>query len=89
MAKVSLKLPVGVTYPDPQSEMEIEAATVGEALATAIAREPRLGERIYRENGKPAVGIFLNGRNIRQLQGEETPLGDGDKLMLVPPISGG
>ena len=35
------------------------------------------------------VGVFLNGKNIRALQGLDTPLNDGDKMNIVPPISGG
>jgi len=89
MAKVFMKLPMGVTYPDKQKEVECEGATVGEALAAVTAAEPRLRSRIFREDGNVWVGIFVNGRNIRQLNGMETPLADGDKMMLMPPISGG
>jgi MoaD family protein len=87
--KVFMKLPVGLTYPDGQKEVECEGATVGAALASVVLGEPRLKARIFREDGGVWVGIFVNGRNIRQLQGMDTQLSDGDKLMLVPPISGG
>jgi MoaD family protein len=89
VANVTMKLPVGLTYPDGQKEAECQGATVGEALASVVQTEPRLKSRIFREDGGVWVGIFINGRNIRQLQGMDTPLTDGDKLMLVPPISGG
>ena len=35
------------------------------------------------------AGVFLNGRNIQARQGVDTPLEDGDKMMVVPPLSGG
>ena len=88
MAKALLKLPIGLTYPEGQKEMECEGTTVGEALDDLIRREPRLGPRIFKDD-KMWVGVFVNGKNIRALQGLDTPLNDGDKMNIVPPISGG
>jgi molybdopterin synthase sulfur carrier subunit len=87
--KAFLKLPLGVSYPDDAKVAECEGATVGEALDDLLAREPRLRPRVYKEDGRLFVGIFLNGRNVRQLQGMDTPLNDGDELRLMPPIAGG
>jgi molybdopterin converting factor small subunit len=89
MAKVFVKLPVGMTTGDGRREVECEAATVGEALDQAIAVEPRLKPRIYRGDGRMWAGVFLNGRNINARDGVKTVLEDGDKMNVVPPISGG
>jgi len=89
MAKVFVKLPVGMTTEDGRRDVECDAATVGEALDLAIAVEPRLRPRIYREDGRMWAGVFLNGRNINARDGVKTPLEDGDKMNVVPPISGG
>ncbi len=89
MAKVSVKLPVGMTTGDGRRDVECDAATVGEALDSAIAIEPRLRPRIYREDGRMWAGVFLNGRNINAREGVKTELEDGDKMNVVPPISGG
>jgi MoaD family protein len=89
MAKVFVKLPVGMTTGDGSREVECEAATVGEALDQAIAVEPRLKPRIYRDDGRMWAGVFLNGRNINARDGVKTALEDGDKMNVVPPISGG
>ena len=35
------------------------------------------------------AGVFLNGRNINAREGVKTELEDGDKMNVVPPISGG
>ncbi len=69
--------------------MECEGADVREALTDCVAREPRLKTRIFREDGSIWVGVFLNGRNIRQAGGLDSPLGDGDEIRLLPPIAGG
>jgi molybdopterin synthase sulfur carrier subunit len=38
---------------------------------------------------RPFVNIFLDENNIRDLQGLDTPLKDGDKLLMIPSIAGG
>jgi molybdopterin converting factor small subunit len=88
VAKVRVKLPLGVTYPDPQKELDCEGATVAEIIAAAIAAEPRLEPRVYK-NGKLFVGIFVNDRNMRALGGLEAPVSDGDVVRVLPPIAGG
>ena len=45
--------------------------------------------RIFRENGAVWAGVFVNGRNSRQLGGLDAILCDGDTVTVVPPISGG
>ena len=69
--------------------MECEGTDVREALADCVAREPRLKTRIFREDGSIWVGVFLNGRNIRQAGGLDSLLSDGDQIRLLPPIAGG
>lgn len=75
-----------------ESRVEVEAATVGEALAALISR---YGDAFRRElmtlDGQPKAGIavLVNGRNINFLQGLATPLSPGDKVTLIPPAAGG
>jgi len=88
VAKVRVKLPLGVTYPDPQKELEVEGATVLDVVKAAIAAEPRLEPRIYKD-GRLFVGIFVNDRNMRSLGGLEGAVTDGDVVRIMPPIAGG
>jgi adenylyltransferase/sulfurtransferase len=89
MASVSVKLPVGMTTADGRGEVACDAATVGEAIEKAIAVEPRMRPRIFRDDGRMYAGVFLNGRNINAREGMDTPLEDGDKMQVLPPLSGG
>jgi len=89
VARVYVKLPVGMTTAGGEPQVECAATTVAEALDLAIAAEPRLRPRIFRDDGRMWAGVFLNARNVNALGGLGTPLKDDDVLSVVPPISGG
>jgi adenylyltransferase/sulfurtransferase len=71
--------------------VDVEAATAGEALRNLAARHPKLQPHLYDEAGKlrSYVNVYLNDEDIRYLDREETPLGAGDELSIVPSIAGG
>lgn len=89
MARVSVKLPVGAVTASGLTEVAVEAATVAEALEKAIAVEPGIRPRVYRDDGRMYAGVFVGGRNIKAVGGLDAELKDGDALQIVPPISGG
>jgi molybdopterin synthase sulfur carrier subunit len=89
MARAVMKLPPGISGKDGPRTMECSGNDVAEALADCAVREPRFKERIFREDGTVWVGVFLNGRNVRQLGGLLTAISDGDEIRLLPPIAGG
>jgi molybdopterin synthase sulfur carrier subunit len=37
----------------------------------------------------PYVRIMVNGQTIQFLKGLETPLNEGDEVLILPPVSGG
>lgn len=41
------------------------------------------------ERDEPELTILLNGRNIHALKKLQTPLKDGDLVVLLPPVIGG
>jgi len=84
-----LRLPVGMTTADGKKEVECRGATVREVIDEAIAVEPRMRARIFREDGRMFAGVFLNGRNVNAYDGMDTVVNDGDKLTVLPPMSGG
>jgi len=89
---VTIQLPTALrAYAGQETRVTVEAATVGEALRELTGRHPELRRHLYDEAGslRRFVNVFHNDEDIRHLQREETPLGPGDTLTLVPNIAGG
>lgn len=74
-----------------ETEMLVPPGTVGEAMAALIDKYPAIKPLIYTYWGilSANIIIYLNEEEIFTLQGMETPMKDGDKLIMVPTISGG
>ena len=89
MATVVVRLSAALLYPAGQADAQCQGATVGEVIADCCAGRPGLAQRVLGDDGKQLVGIFLNGRSIRQLDGLMTSVSDGDEIRLTPPIAGG
>ena len=90
MTKLRIPTPLR-TYADGQSEVFVSGNTAGEALNDLTDRYPALRPHLFSEDGqlRPFVNLFLNEENIRDLQGPDTPIQEGDKLILIPSIAGG
>lgn len=89
MATAYVKLPVGMASAAGGKELECSGSTVAEVIEQAVSKEPRMRPRIFRDDGRVYAGVFLNGRNINALDGMDTAVKDGDKLSVLPPLSGG
>lgn len=69
----------------------VSARTVAEALAAAATARPALAGWLRGPAGRlrPNVAVFVNGEDIRSLDGEGTRLSEGDQVELVPSLAGG
>jgi molybdopterin synthase sulfur carrier subunit len=74
-----------------EETVEINAATVGEAIAELQARFPGIKERLLDETGgvRRFVNVYVNEEDIRFLRNQETPLKEGDEVSIIPAIAGG
>lgn len=72
-------------------EVTVDADRVGAALARLVERHPGLREHLLSDDGRLRrfVNVYLGAENIRQRQGLETPLGDGDVLTVIVAVAGG
>ena len=78
-------------YASDNSEIEVEGQTAGEALASLTSTHNELRKHLYNDQNKLRnfVNVYLNDEDIRHLSGADTPVKDGDTLMIVPSIAGG
>ena len=68
----------------------VEGTTVREALLNLAQRWPALAEELLEGGGiRDGYSIFVNGRDVRYLEGLDTPLLKDDVLDLFPPVAGG
>jgi molybdopterin converting factor small subunit len=66
-------------------------SSVGDALSVVGQRWPAVLDRVMTERGevREHVNIFVGEESIRFANGLETPVEDGDTIMIVAAVSGG
>jgi sulfur-carrier protein len=88
---ITVKIPAqlrGVT--EGESEIEVEGATVGEALDAVFDQHAELRERITEDGGlRRFVNVYVSGEDIRFQDGLETELTEGDEVTILPAVAGG
>lgn len=80
------------TYTGGRNAVEVDAATVADALAALTSDNPELRKHLFTPEGKVRafVNLYLNDEDIRYLpQKEVTPVKAGDTLSIIPSIAGG
>lgn len=76
-------------YKSDAEEIE-EGLPLGDLLEPLCKRR-NVHHEVFGESDQiqESVNILVNGRNIRFLQGLDTPLRDGDSISIFPPTGGG
>lgn len=71
--------------------LEITAADLGQGIESMETQFPGLKERLCDEEGeiRRFVNIYVNGEDVRFLQGLATSLEAGDEVSIVPAVAGG
>ncbi|MDQ1639722.1 MAG: sulfur-carrier protein adenylyltransferase/sulfurtransferase [Pyrinomonadaceae bacterium] len=89
---VTIAIPTALrNFAEGKSRIELQAATAGEALDQLSSQYAELRRHLYDDKNKlrSFVNVYLNDEDIRHQSGADTPLKDGDTLMIVPSIAGG
>src|SRR5437879_13904271 len=91
-------MPVTITIPTPlrqfaagQSEIQVEAATAGEALDQLTSTHAELRKHLFNDQNalRNFVNVYVNDEDIRHSDGPNTPVKEGDTILIVPSIAGG
>ena len=71
--------------------IQVEAASVRQALAEVAARFPAAASRLMDDAGsiRRHINVFVGDTNVRDLNGIDTPLGADDDVIIIPAVSGG
>ena len=78
-------------YAGGNSEMQVEATTAREALESLTTAHAELRQHLYNDQNtlRNFVNVYVNDEDIRHASGPDTPVKDGDTVMIVPSIAGG
>src|SRR5918999_3807225 len=91
-------MPVTISIPAPlrqfaggQSQIVVEAKTAGEALDALTSTHTALRRHLFNDQNtlRNFVNVYLNDEDIRHASGPDTPVKDGDTIVIVPSIAGG
>ncbi len=71
--------------------VEVNGATIADAIVELQSRYPGIQERLVDEKGEVRrfVNVYVNEEDIRFLKNQDTPLKDGDEISIIPAIAGG
>jgi molybdopterin converting factor small subunit len=89
---VTITIPTALRqYAGGNATVSLDAELVGAALRGLVEQHPTLGKQIFGEDGKlrSFVNVYVGDEDIRYLQGEATPLRDGETVSIIPAIAGG
>jgi molybdopterin converting factor small subunit len=75
----------------PAPTAEVDAATVGEALARVFASRPALRSYVLDDQGalRRHVAVYVNGEPMRDRVRLSDPVGPRDEIYVLQALSGG
>ena len=88
---VSVKIPTQLRVATQgESQASVDGSTVGEVLDALYERYGELRSRIAEDGGlRRFVNVYVDGEDIRFLDGLDTVVEDGDEITILPAVAGG
>jgi sulfur-carrier protein len=88
---VSVKIPTQLrSATEGEAVANVDGATVGEVLDSLYERYGELRSRIAEDGGlRRFVNVYVDGEDIRYLDGLDTVVKDGDEVTILPAVAGG
>ena len=78
-------------YTDKQTHFEISGSTALEAVQNAVEKYPKFKFHVFDGNGnlRRHVNLFVNDVNVKELNGNETEVGEKDVVRILMAAAGG
>ena len=78
-------------YTGGKAEVEAEGGSVREVFDSVESANRGVKEKVFDEAGsiRRFINVFVNGEDVRYLEGPDTRVKSGDELSIVPAIAGG
>ena len=72
-------------------ELELAGGSVADVVNGLIAQDPGLRGQLLTDGGElnRFVNVYVNGQDVRYLDGLKTPVGERDEVRLLPAMAGG
>ena len=72
-------------------EVELGGSTVAELVDALTERYPSLRAQLLTDDGalNRFVNVYVNGQDVRYLDGLATPVAERDEVRLLPAMAGG
>jgi sulfur-carrier protein len=72
-------------------EVPADGSNVGEVLRSLAGAHPETQDQLFGSDGdlNRYVNVYLNDEDVRVLGGLDTPVGEGDTLVILPAMAGG
>ncbi len=71
--------------------LDLEGGSIRAVVDALVARHPSLGSQLLSEDGdlNRFVNVYVNGQDVRYLDGLDTPVAPSDEVRLLPAMAGG
>ena len=89
---ITVQIPTALRrHTDGVGSITCAASNLGELFSVLDEKFPDLKPHIRDDKGqiRRFLNIYVNEEDIRHAKGPETPVKDGDTIMIVPAIAGG
>ncbi|MBK32684.1 MAG: molybdopterin synthase sulfur carrier subunit [Chloroflexi bacterium] len=90
MASIKIPTPLRSLTND-EDTIVANASNLKELIAEMENSHPGIAERLLDENDelRRFVNVFINGEDVRFLDGLDSPVRDDDEVSIVPAVAGG
>jgi molybdopterin converting factor small subunit len=71
--------------------LELDGDSVRAVVDALVSKHPSLGSQLLTDDGdlNRFVNIYINGQDVRYMDGLDTPVAPADEVRLLPAMAGG